>query len=61
MPCPDCLSIEEEYRIFRKAFQRFADTLNQLEEERRRRQAENFPGCSPIVEMKQIVLTDDPD
>lgn len=40
MACSECDSIRREYLMFRKAVARFGLTLDQLENERRRKEAE---------------------
>lgn len=57
LPCPDCSKTQQEYLIFRKAFARFAESLDQLELERLRIRAEQNPEGPSLRSFEPIVLT----
>lgn len=60
MPCPECAQVEREYLIFRKAFIRFAQTLDDLERDRCRlkRERDSYER-PPIFPFKAILLVED--
>lgn len=56
MPCPECLSVSEDFLIFRNAVYRFARTLGQLEAERLRVLNQNLPeGVPPIGSLAALI------
>lgn len=49
MSCPECSNVRHEYLVFRKAVERFAGILDQLEGERRRIADEQRPADIPPI------------
>jgi len=53
LPCPDCENRFREYLIFRGAVVRFANYLEDMENERRRILEENRPeGAPPLIDVR---------
>lgn len=60
MPCPECENRFREYLIFRAAVVRFANYLDDMENERRRILEESRPDGLPPLPLVKATLRDQP-